>query len=227
MKTFKIPSGEVTNLEMLEEIAKTGKHIMLSSGMSSWNELEDAVKVIKNYHNNFIVMQCSSSYPCQNSDVGLNILSEIKERFGVEPGYSDHTLENYAAFSAVTMGAKVIEKHFTFSKYMYGSDAKHSADPVQFKELVTGIRAIEEMINHPVNKGSNESYKKMKEIFEKSLVSKRDISAGEVISKEDICLKKPGHGLPSKSINKVIGATAKNDIKKDTLLLLEMLHRDN
>ena len=124
--SYKIPSGEVTNIPMLEAIAETGKPVLLSSGMSDWRELDAAVAAIRGRHERICVMQCTSAYPCPDEKVGLNVLSEMRERWQLPVGYSDHTRDNHACFAAVALGAGVVEKHLTFSRRMYGSDAAHS-----------------------------------------------------------------------------------------------------
>ncbi|MCJ7699999.1 MAG: N-acetylneuraminate synthase family protein [Anaerolineales bacterium] len=126
---YKIPSGEVTNLPMLEKIASLGKPIILSSGMSSWIELNRAVDTIQAHSDQLTVLQCTSEYPCPYEKVGLHVMVEMASRYQIPVGLSDHTLTNYASFAAVVMGARVIEKHFTFSRKMYGSDARHSLEP--------------------------------------------------------------------------------------------------
>jgi N-acetylneuraminate synthase len=179
MERYKIPSGEVTNLPMLERIAQLGKPVLLSSGMSSWNELDEAVDTITKHHSNLTVLQCTTEYPCPPEHVGLNVMVEMKERYGLPVGLSDHTLSNAAALAAVTMGASVVEKHFTLSKRLYGSDARHSAEPGQFAELVRHIREIEGIQSHPVDKADTSRFDEMKEVFQKSLVATVDIPQGQ------------------------------------------------
>lgn len=213
---YKIPSGEVSNIPLIEAVAKTGKPVFLSSGMSSWRELEAAVRTFRQYGNKLCIMQCTSSYPCPPERVGLNILAELRERYGAEVGYSDHTLDNYACFAAVTLGATVIEKHITFSRQMYGSDAAHSAEPPQFMDLVRGVREISAIIAQPVVKDDIGEYAEMKRIFEKSVVSVRFIPAGTTITPDMIAVKKPGDGIPAARFNDVVGSKSKTDIPKDT-----------
>jgi N-acetylneuraminate synthase len=215
---YKIPSGEVSNLPMLEVIAATGKPVLLSSGMSSWTELDAAVATIQRHHNRLSVMQCTSAYPCPPQRVGLNVLAEMKARWGLPVGYSDHTLENNACLAAVALGATVIEKHLTFSRSMYGSDAKHSAEPAQFAVLVQGIREITAMLASPVDKNDLNEFREMKEIFEKSIVSTRPIPAGTVITSDMVGIKKPGSGIPAARLNDVIGSVAARDISDDCLI---------
>lgn len=218
VKRYKVPSGEVTNLPYLEFLAKTKKQVLLSSGMSSWKELDLAVKTIKAHKGKLVVLQCTTEYPTQYKNMGLNVMVEMKKRYGVPVGLSDHSLTNYSAFAAVVLGASVIEKHITFSKKMYGSDAANALEPDEFKDLVEGVRAIETMLVHPVNKHKVSQFKVMKDTFEKSVASLINIPKGARITKKMIGMKKPGTGIPAKDLDKVIGKKAKRDIKKDTLL---------
>ena len=215
---YKIPSGEVTNLPLLEKIAQLGKPIILSSGMSSWEELDDAVDIIRKFDAPLTIMQCSSQYPCPYDKVGLNVMQEMHNRYCVPVGLSDHTLTNYAVFAAVSLGAVVIEKHFTFSRFMYGSDAKHSVEPDEMVDLVSGIRAIEVMLQSHVDKDNISPYTDMKEIFEKSLVSSVDIPEGAVITKGMLTVKKPGSGISPSRLREIIGKKTKKQILRNTLL---------
>lgn len=220
---YKIPSGEVTNLPLLEVVAATGKPVLLSSGMNSWLELDQAVNTILRQHNRLTVLQCTSEYPCPYEQVGLNVMLEMKERYGLPVGLSDHTLTNYASFAAVTLGASVIERHVTFSRRMYGSDAKHSLEPDELADLVRGVRALETMLASKVDKDDIRRFATMKETFEKSVVSLVDIPAGTNITRDVVGLKKPGTGIPASQLKEVLGRTAQRAIPKDTLILEEDL----
>lgn len=220
---YKVPSGEVTNLPLLEVIAQTGKPVLLSSGMSSWSELDEAVNTILTCHNQLTVLQCTSEYPCPYEDVGLNVMLEMRDRYKLPVGLSDHTLTNYAAFAAVVLGASVIEKHFTFSRHMYGSDAKHSMEPTEFADLVQGIRAIEMILGSKVDKDDVARFATMKATFEKSVVSLVDIPAGTFITEAMIGIKKPGTGIPAKRHVEVLGKRARRWIPKDALIREEDL----
>lgn len=211
---YKIPSGEVSNIPLLEAVAETGKPILLSSGMSNWEELDRAVATIRRRHDKLCVMQCTSAYPCTPERVGLNVLAEIRDRWQVETGYSDHTLNNYACFAAVALGATVIEKHMTFSRRMYGSDAPHSAEPPQFMDLVQGVREISTILGNPVKKDDIGQYAEMKRIFEKSVVTVCEIKAGTLITADMVSVKKPGDGVPAARLRDVIGSKAKVDIEQ-------------
>lgn len=218
---YKVPSGEVTNLPLLEAVAKTGKPVLLSSGMSSWAELDRAVEAVTRHHDRLTVLQCTSEYPCPDEHVGLNVMLEMRERYRLPVGLSDHTMTNYAAYAAVGLGASVIEKHFTLSRQLYGSDARHSLEPAEFAELVKGIRAIETMLAHPVDKDDLDRFKVMKATFEKSLVALEDIPAGATITREMIGIKKPGTGIPAARSGEVIGRRAARFVAADTVLTPE------
>jgi len=219
VKRYKIPSGEVTNLPQLKVIAETKKPILLSSGMSTWEELDEAVETIQNFHNDITVLQCTSEYPCTYEHVGLNNMLEMKERYKLPVGISDHTLTNYSAFTAVSLGASVVEKHLTFSRKMYGSDAKHSLEPTEFSDMVKGIRAIETILSSKVNKDEIANRMgEMKEVFQKSIVSIIDIPKGTIITEEMIGFKKPGTGIPASKVKTVLGMRSKRDILKDRLI---------
>jgi len=224
VKRYKIPSGEVTNLPLLEFIAQTRKPVLISSGMSTWKELDDAVNTIQNIHNNITLLQCTSEYPCSYDNVGLNIMLEMKKRYNLSVGFSDHTLTNYSAFVAVTLGATIIEKHLTFSRKMYGSDAKHSLEPDEFKDLVQGIRAIEVILSSKVDKDEIANRMgEIKDVFQKSIVSVVEIPKGTIITREMIGFKKPGTGIPASQVNKILGKQSKRNIVKNSLILNEDL----
>ena len=215
VERHKIPSGEVTNLELVHAAAATGKPVLLSSGMSSWTELDEAVAVAGE---NVTVLQCTSAYPTPPERVGLNLLVELRERYGKPVGLSDHTLGPHAAFAAVALGAGVVEKHFTLSKEMYGPDAALAAEPDELEHLVEGIRTIERMLASPVDKDDLAPLVEMKRVFEKSVVAVADIRAGTVISSEMIAAKKPGTGIPARRLREVVGRRALRDIAADTVL---------
>ena len=209
--TYKIPSGEVSNIPMLEKIANLGKKVILSSGMSNWAELDEAVDVFKGKCE-LSVMQCSSSYPCLPSQVGLNIIPEMKERWDLPVGYSDHTLGFAASFAAATLGAVIIEKHLTFSKYMYGSDAKNSMEPNEFTIFINGLREVWEMLEHPIDKDNVAPYLEMKRIFEKSIVTACPIEANTIIGISHLAFKKPGDGIPASQYMSIVGKKIKKKL---------------
>ncbi len=214
VSTYKIASGEVTNLPLLERITKTKKPVFLSSGMSSWSELDTAVDTLKK-GGPLTVMQCSSTYPCPPEEVGLNVILEMQERYKVPIGFSDHTLGFAAAIGAATLGATVIEKHFTFSRLMYGSDAKHSMEPDEFNILVSAIHEVELMQKKPVDKSDISKYRTMKLIFEKSIVTTCPVSKGTVLKNEHLAYKKPGDGISAAQYQNILGKRTSRDLPKD------------
>jgi N-acetylneuraminate synthase len=211
---YKIPSGEVSNIPLLERIARTGKPVLLSSGMSNWKELDLAVLVVRDACPTTI-MQCSSAYPCPPDRVGLNVIREMAGRYKLPVGFSDHTLGLAAPIAAVTLGATLVEKHFTFSRQMYGSDAKHSMEPEEFKVLAQALHEVWAMLENPVDKNDATPYADMKRIFEKSVVTARAIAAGEAISVDMLAFKKPGDGIPAREYSDLIGRLVKRALPTD------------
>jgi N-acetylneuraminate synthase len=223
-RRYKIGSGEVTNTPLLEAVAQTKKPILLSSGMSTWSELDEAVKTIMRHHDGLTVLQCTSEYPCSYKEVGLNVMLEAQKRYKLPVGLSDHTLTSHASIAAVVLGASVIEKHLTFSRKMYGSDARHSLEPDEFADLVQAIRAVETILRSPVDKDAKAAeLREMKTIFEKSVVSTVDIPAGTVLSAGMLAVKKPGTGIPARRLREIVGCRVVRDVRKDTLLREEDL----
>ena len=213
---FKIPSGEVTNLPMLDAINQLGRPTLLSSGMSNWQELDAAVKALDKIE--LTLMQCTSMYPCSNQKVGLNVIEEMSKRYNKAVGFSDHTQQNYAAFAAVSMGAVCVEKHLTFSNAMYGSDAPLAAEPDVFEDMVRGVRAISEIKQHEIDKDDISDFVDMKTVFEKSIVAAKDIKKGDKIVADMLAYKKPGTGISAADYHSVIGKTASSDIAAETMI---------
>lgn len=216
--TYKIASGEVSNIPLLEKVAKTGKRVLLSSGMSGWTELDEAVEILQsNGCTDLVVLQCTSEYPCPAREAGLNIIDELKERYkDITIGYSDHTLGVAIPLAAVIKGASVIEKHFTLSKNMYGSDAINSTEPAEFKRLVKEIRQVEEAMAHAINKDEKvKSFSNMKVTFEKSIVSKAPLGKLNIISFEHLAFKKPGDGIPAREYKKLLGKRLNKNVGKN------------
>ncbi|NQU55893.1 MAG: N-acetylneuraminate synthase family protein [Rhodospirillales bacterium] len=211
---YKVPSGEVTNIPLLKRIAETGKPVLLSSGMSDWAELDAAMAALEP-GGSVTVMQCTTAYPCPPEQVGLNVIGEMRERYGGAVGYSDHTLGFAAGVAAATLGATVIEKHFTLSKLMYGSDAAHSMEPKDFQRYCEAVREAGAMAAVSVDKNDVTAYRDMKRIFEKSIVAARPIPAGSIMTSDDLAFKKPGDGIRAARYETVIGRTVKADLPAD------------
>jgi N-acetylneuraminate synthase len=219
---YKIPSGEVSNVPMLERVAATGKTCYLSSGMSDWVELDAAVAALRP-GGPLIVMQCSSAYPCPPERVGLNVILEMARRWGLPVGFSDHTLGPAAAIAAVAAGAIVVEKHFTFSRLMYGSDAAHSMEPADFKAMVGWLREAAAMHANPIDKSDASPYRDMKRIFEKSVVTAGPVREGEKLERRHLTFKKPGDGIPAARWREISGHRAARDLPADHQLSFEDL----
>ena len=214
---YKVPSGEVTNLPLLEKIAYTGKPALLSSGMSNWAELDAAVAVLR-HGGPLTILQCVSAYPCPPEAVGLNVLAEMRARYLLPVGFSDHTQGSAAAFAAATLGAVVIEKHFSFSRLMYGSDAANAMEPDDFRAFTQGLRDIWAMLSHPIDKNDTAPFKEMKLIFEKSVVSARGLSAGHIVTESDLAFKKPGDGIPAARWRELLGKRVVSSLPFDKKL---------
>lgn len=219
---YKIGSGEVTNKLMLDVIKRTGKEIILSSGMSSYDELDVVVKNLKAAGNKLSVLQCTSKYPTGPQDVGLNILGELKSRYQVDVGFSDHSGTVFPCIAAATLGARVLEAHIVFDKRMFGPDSTSSLCVDEFKFMVDGVRFIETSLNNPISKHSLNNTESIKKIFEKSLSVNKDLPVGHVISEKDLESKKPaGYGLAASQYERIVGKTLKHPLKQWDFLNLE------
>jgi sialic acid synthase SpsE len=219
---YKVASGEVSNVPLLEKIASTGKPAILSSGMSDWAELDAAVGVLRK-GGPVTILQCASAYPCPPESVGLNVIGEMRARYALPVGLSDHTHGFAAAFAAAALGATVIEKHFTFSRLMYGSDAANGMEPADFRQFAQGLRDIWTMTECPVDKNDLSAFRDMKRIFEKSVVSARALAEGYVLSGDDLAFKKPGDGIPAARWRELIGRKLRQAVPADRKLSFDDL----
>jgi len=217
LKMYKIPSGEVTNLPLLEKVGSTGKPVLLSSGMSTWEELDHAVNTLQGAGTRELtLLQCSSVYPCPPEKVGLNVLQEMSRRYHLPVGLSDHTLNFSSSIAAVALGATVIERHFTLSRGMYGSDARHSLEPAELARLVREIRELERSLEHPIDKDALAGQlQDMKVTFEKSIVARERIRKGTKIRADMLAFKKPGDGISAARYGELIGREALRDFAPD------------
>lgn len=217
IKSYKIPSGEITNLPLLEKIKKTKKKVFLSTGMSNWKEIDQAVNILKK-DCELTIMQCTSLYPCPDDKIGINIIKEIINRYKVPAGFSDHTLGNEASIAAVMEGATVIEKHVTFSKHMYGSDAFNAMELSEFKKFCDSLKRVFVIKNSRLDKDNIYYLDKIKKTFEKSIVLKNNLKKNDKITLDDLAFKKPGNGISAQFYKKIIGKKLKKNLKKDYLL---------
>ncbi|MBX9853398.1 MAG: N-acetylneuraminate synthase [Cytophagaceae bacterium] len=204
---FKVPSGELVNTPYLKKIAAFKKKIILSTGMATLEEISEAIKVLEQQKfpkSDLIVLHCNTQYPTPFEDVNLRAMITIKDAFGVEIGYSDHTEGIEVPIAATAMGAVLIEKHFTLDKNMPGPDHKASLAPAELKAMVKAIRNIDVALGDGIKKPSK-SEKDNIVIVRKSIHVKKALEAGHVIKEEDICLKRPATGLPPSMYEDIIG----------------------
>jgi len=217
---WKIPSGEITNLPYLIAIAKTKRPIIMSTGMCEMQEIEDAIKVLKeNGSTSIKLLHCNTEYPTPFEDVNLKAMEIMRKRFNVEVGYSDHTRGIEVSIAAVALGATVIEKHFTLDRNMEGPDHKASLEPSELAVMVSSIRNIEKAIGIGI-KTASPSEKKNKAVARKSIVAKTNIKKGEPFVEENITVKRPGSGISPMKWFDVLGTKAVRDFKEDELIEL-------
>lgn len=210
---FKIGSGEVDNLPMLDKITATGKPVILSSGMSSWTELDRAVGFLQSRGTALSILQCTTAYPAKPHQWGLNVMHEMSQRYQVSVGFSDHSGDIFACLAAAAQGARLLEFHVTFDKRMSNPDAFSSLTLRQATTLVAGVRKIETALNFPVNKDANATFSRLKSMFGKSLAVNRDLRKGEQIQCADLETKKPaGFGVAVARYQEVLGKTLTKDI---------------
>ncbi|MEP2934957.1 MAG: N-acetylneuraminate synthase family protein [Gilvibacter sp.] len=206
VEVYKVGSGEVTNFLLLEKIAQTGKPVIISSGMSSLEELDKTVAFLKERKVAFSILQCTTSYPTKPEQYGLNVINQLKDRYQVAVGYSDHSANPATAIAAVCSGASIVEFHVILDENETGPDASSSLTIAQVYQLVKDIKAIDTAIASPVDKSSAEAFNELKSIFEKSLAVNKTLSKGHVLSFEDLEAKKPkGYGIDAAEFRDVIG----------------------
>jgi len=220
--SFKVPSGEITNLPYLRHVGRHGKPVILSTGMSTLGEIEAALTALEQSgtrRDQITVLHCTTEYPTPMGEVNLRAMLAIREAFGVAVGYSDHTPGIEVAIAAVALGAAVIEKHFTLDRALPGPDHKASLEPAELSAMVKAIRNIELALGDGI-KRPTESEAKNKPIARKSLVAARAIRAGEVFSEANLTVKRPGSGVSPMCWDRVLGRKAPRDFAADELIEL-------
>ncbi len=219
---WKIPSGEVTNYPFLKRIAKYNEKTILSTGMCEIEDVRAAVNALYNNglsKENLILLHCNTEYPTPFEDVNLKAMDTLHKEFGVEVGYSDHTRGIEVPIAAVALGATVIEKHFTLDRNMPGPDHKASLEPNELKAMVSAIRNIEKALGSSEKKVSDSERKNIA-IARKSIVATTNIRKGEILTEENITVKRPGTGISPMRWEKVLGTTAVRDFQEDELIEL-------
>jgi N-acetylneuraminate synthase len=212
---YKIGSGEVTNLLLLEKVAKTGKPVIISSGMSSLDELDCAVKFLTDQQVKVSILQCTTAYPTQPNQYGLNVITELKQKYPSFPvGFSDHSGSLSAGIAATALGAEILEFHVVFHKSMFGPDVKASLTIEETKDLVRYCQEVSTAMSYPIDKSETKHFSELKSIFEKSLSVNKDLPEGHVLRFEDLEAKKPkGYGMDANQFEKVIGQRLMSSMK--------------
>jgi N-acetylneuraminate synthase len=222
MPLWKVASGEVSNIPLLDHMIATGRPIILSSGMSGIEELDKAVERVQRARLPLAVVQCTTAYPCPPERIGLNMIPFFRDRYNAMTGLSDHSGRIYAGLAAATIGADIIEVHVTMSRGMFGPDVPASVTMEELRQLVEGVRFIETMKAHPVDKDASAAdMAPLRAIFTKSLVARVPLAAGTVLAEAHLAAKKPGTGIPAERLAAVIGRRLRRDIAPDEQLRVE------
>jgi N,N'-diacetyllegionaminate synthase len=222
MKTFKIPSGEITNLLLIEEIAKKNRKIILSTGMSTKKEISDAIKVlVKNgqKRNKISILHCNSEYPTPMKNINLNVMKSLSNYFNLPVGISDHTLGYEVPIAAAALGAKIIEKHFTLNKNLSGPDHKTSLSPSELRKMIKYVRNIEIALGSATKKITKGELENLN-VARKSIIALKQIKKGEIFSKNNLTVKRPGNGISPMKWYTVLGKKSKYEFKKDEIIKL-------
>ena len=216
---WKVASGEVGNAPLFRHLAATRLPILLSTGMSPLSEIDSAVQFIKAKELPLTVLQCTSMYSTPPEKVGLNLIPLFRQRYGCAVGLSDHSGTIYPGLAAATLGIDVLEVHVTLSREMFGPDVPASVTTAELRRLVDGVRVIERMRAHPVDKDAMaEELKPLRALFTKSVVARRDLAAGAVLEEEHLTVKKPGTGIPAARLPEVIGRRLTRDVRADEVV---------
>ena len=224
ISAWKIASGEVSNPLLLKHIAKTGKPVILSTGLSTYDELDLACSIFTSMDCPIAILQCTSSYPTPASEVGLNVMQELSDRYSCPAGLSDHTASIYTGIAAATLGASLLEVHITLSKDSFGPDVPASLTTEELAQLVAGIRHVETLLANPMDKAAQQSgFDEMNQIFRKSLYLAEDLKEGQELLEEHLVAKKPGTGIPAANYKSVLGKKLVRTMSKGEKLSLDDL----
>lgn len=222
---WKVSSGEIADRFLLAKVASTGRAVILSTGMSSWTEIDDAVHLVRQAGAPVAVLQCTTAYPTTAEQVGLNVLSELQERYRCPVGLSDHSATIYAGLAAFALGATVVEVHVTLSARMFGPDVVASLTVEQLGQLVEGGQFIRSSLDAPIDKDAEAATRAdLRALFTKSLVARRPLPAGHVLTPEDLTAKKPGTGIPPERLDELVGRVLPHPVGADDLIPAELLN---
>ena len=222
IQILKIPSGEVNNLPYLRKIGRLGKKVIISTGMSTLKEVDQALRILVKSgtpKKNIVILHCNTAYPTPYKDVNLLAMLTIRNRLKVQVGYSDHTCGMEVSVAAVALGASIIEKHFTLDRNMKGPDHRASVEPFELRSMIKAIRNIEKAMGNGIKKPQASEIKNIK-VVRKGMVASRDIKKGEVFTEENIAVKRPATGITPMEWDKVIGSLAKKSFFKDEVIKL-------
>lgn len=224
VKRYKIGSGEITNLLLLEKISKTKKPVIISSGMSSFKELDKTVNFLKEKKVEYSILQCTTAYPTKYKQFGFNVIKELKDRYNVKVGFSDHSSSIETCIAATALGAEIIEFHVVFDKKMFGPDSKSSLTIKETKKLVKAVKKISKSLQFPINKNINNQFDDLKTIFEKSLAVNKKLLKNHIITFNDLEAKKPRNkGILANDFKSVLGKKINRDLNKWEFLNLKDL----
>ncbi len=219
MPAWKVGSGEIGTLPMLERMARTGKPVLLSNGLADWATLDTAVATVRNAGAPLAIFQCTTAYPCPAERVGLNVIEQLRTRYDCPAGLSDHSGKIFAGLAAATLGVNLLEMHIVLDRDCFGPDVPASLTTTEFKQLIDGVRFIESALGSRIDKDAAAAeLAELRRIFGKSVVAARDLAAGQPLEAQDLALKKPGSGIPAANLDKVLGRVLRTSVKQDTLL---------
>lgn len=225
---WKIASGEMNNPELFESVMETGLPVLVSTGMSPISEIDSIVEKLRTRSIPFILLQCTSEYPCPPEKIGLNQIKLFKDRYNCAVGLSDHSGTIYPGLSAATLGVTVLEVHITLSREMFGPDVSASVTTEELSQLVKGVRFIERMRANPVNKDDiTEEMIELRCLFTKSVVARSNLTKGTVLQKSHLTVKKPGTGVPASELPRFIGRRLCRDVKANELLKYDSLEPED
>lgn len=216
---WKVASGEVSNRPMLERMAETSLPFIISTGMSELNEVDEAVRLVKSRDLSLTVLQCTTAYPCPPERIGLNMLEVFRKRYECAVGLSDHSGTIFPSLAATTLGAAMVEVHVTFSRDSFGPDVPASVTLEELRQLVTGVRFIEKMLANHVHKDKEAAVvAPLKSLFSKSIVTRQDLPAGEMLQRTNVTTKKPGTGIPAHRLNELLGRKLRRALPADAFI---------
>jgi len=223
MPLIKVASFDMVDIRLVDQISKTGRGVILSTGMATMSEVENAVNICRrNKNDKIIILQCTSLYPAPPNLSNLYAMETLKRAFNVIVGYSDHTIGDHVPLAAVAIGAKVIEKHYTLDRSMKGPDHKFAIEPIELREMIFKIRDIEAAFGNGIKNGPREEEMEFFNNARRSIIAAKNIRKGNVIQNEDIIIKRPGYGIHPSMLNVVVGRVAKVDIREDEPITWEM-----